>query len=35
MPFMVNRPVTGLEPDRQLRNFDAFDVAQNHVDVGT
>ena len=33
VPFMVNRPVAGLGPDRRLRNFDAFDVALNHVDV--
>ncbi|MEM7045642.1 MAG: phosphonoacetate hydrolase [Pseudomonadota bacterium] len=32
VPFMVNRPVAGLGPDRRLRNFDAFDVALNHVD---
>jgi phosphonoacetate hydrolase len=31
VPFMVNRPVTGLGADRRLRNFDAFDVALNHV----
>jgi phosphonoacetate hydrolase len=35
VPFMVNRPTVGLGPDRQLRNFDAFDVALNHVDVRT
>ena len=33
VPFMVNRPVAGLDPDRRLRNFDAFDVALNHVDA--
>jgi len=33
VPFMVNRPVVGLDPERKLRNFDAFDVALNHVDV--
>lgn len=33
VPFMVNRPVVGLDSERQLRNFDAFDVALNHVDV--
>ena len=35
VPFMVNRPTAGLGPDRQLRNFDAFDVALHHVDVRT
>ncbi len=32
VPFMVNRPVIGLAPGRKLRNFDAFDVALNHVE---
>ena len=35
VPFMVNRPVAGLGNERKLRNFDAFDVALNHVEVGT
>lgn len=35
VPFMVNRPITGLDPKRKLRNFDAFDVALNHVEMGT
>ncbi len=35
VPFMVNRPVAGLDDKRQLRNFDAFDVALNHVEVRT
>ncbi|MGI9501371.1 MAG: phosphonoacetate hydrolase [Geminicoccaceae bacterium] len=35
VPFMVNRPIVGLDPKRELRNFDAFDVALNHVEVGT
>jgi len=33
VPFMVNRPVAGLDNKRKLRNFDAFDVALNHVEV--
>ncbi|MEZ5931595.1 MAG: phosphonoacetate hydrolase [Alphaproteobacteria bacterium] len=33
VPFMTNRPVIGLDDKRQLRNFDAFDVALNHVEV--
>ncbi|MGI9438037.1 MAG: phosphonoacetate hydrolase [Geminicoccaceae bacterium] len=31
VPFMVNRPTVGLGNERKLRNFDAFDVALNHV----
>jgi phosphonoacetate hydrolase len=31
VPFLLNRPTTGLSPDRQLRNFDIIDVALNHV----
>lgn len=31
VPFCLNRPVSGLEPGRGLRNFDIFDVALNHV----
>jgi len=30
VPLLVNRPVTGVE-GRTLRNFDAFDIALNHV----
>lgn len=33
VPFMVNRPTIGLDNKRKLRNFDAFDVALNHVQV--
>ncbi len=35
VPFMVNRPIVGLDDKRRLRNFDAFDVALNHVEVRT
>jgi len=35
VPFMVNHPVAGLDDKRKLRNFDAFDVALNHVEVRT
>ena len=35
VPFMVNRPTAGLGNDRELRNFDAFDVALNHIEVRT
>jgi phosphonoacetate hydrolase len=31
VPLIVNRPLVGLEAGRQLRNFDIFDVALNHV----
>ncbi len=31
VPFVLNRQVTGLAPDRRLRNFDILDVALNHV----
>jgi phosphonoacetate hydrolase len=31
VPLIVNGPVTTLPADRQLRNFDIFDVAINHV----
>ena len=30
VPLLVNRPVAGLE-GRNLRNFDAFDIALNHI----
>ncbi|MGH1478045.1 MAG: phosphonoacetate hydrolase [Geminicoccales bacterium] len=33
VPFMVNRPTIDLDNNRKLRNFDAFDVALNHVQV--
>ncbi len=32
VPIVVNRPVSGLE-GRRLRNFDAFDIALNHVEA--
>ncbi len=32
VPLVVNRPVTGID-GRRLRNFDAFDIALNHVDA--
>ncbi len=35
VPFMVNRSIVDLGDERKLRNFDAFDVALNHVEVGT
>ncbi len=31
VPMIVNRKVAGIDPDRQLRNFDAFSVGLNHV----
>jgi phosphonoacetate hydrolase len=31
VPLYCNRPVAGIEPDRRLRNFDAFDIALNHA----
>jgi phosphonoacetate hydrolase len=31
VPLMVNRPLVGLEAGRQLRNFDIFDLALNHI----
>lgn len=31
VPLMVNRPVSGLDSSRRLRNFDIFDVALNHA----
>jgi phosphonoacetate hydrolase len=31
VPLIVNRPVEGLDAARGLRNFDAFDLALNHV----
>jgi phosphonoacetate hydrolase len=34
VPILVNQPVTGISPDRRLRNFDVFDLALNHTDPG-
>ena len=31
VPLIVNRRLEGLDPDRRWRNFDAFDLALNHV----
>jgi len=31
VPLIVNRPLDGLDTTRRLRNFDAFDLALNHV----
>jgi len=31
VPLIVTRPLSGLEPGRQLRNFDIFDVALNYA----
>jgi len=31
VPLIVNRKLPGLDPDRRLRNFDAFDLALNHA----
>ncbi len=31
VPLVVNRKITGLDPNRRLRNFDAFDLALNHA----
>ncbi len=33
VPLIVNRPLPTLEGTRQLRNFDAFDLALNHAQV--
>ena len=32
IPVVVSRPVSGIAPDRHLRNFDVFDLALNHID---
>jgi len=32
VPLIVNRRLVGIDPDRRWRNFDAFDLALNHVD---
>jgi phosphonoacetate hydrolase len=31
VPLIVNRPLDGLDATHRLRNFDAFDLALNHV----
>jgi len=31
VPLIVNRRLQGIDPDRRLRNFDAFDLALNHA----
>ena len=31
VPLIVNRPLPGLDPQRRLRNFDAFDLALNYA----
>ena len=31
VPLIVNRPLDGLDAAHRLRNFDAFDLALNHV----
>ncbi|NCZ76343.1 MAG: aldehyde dehydrogenase family protein, partial [Betaproteobacteria bacterium] len=30
-PLIVNRAISGLDPNRRWRNFDAFDLALNHA----
>jgi phosphonoacetate hydrolase len=32
VPLIFNRRLTGVAPGRRLRNFDAFDLALNHVE---
>ncbi|MDX1739426.1 MAG: phosphonoacetate hydrolase, partial [Alphaproteobacteria bacterium] len=32
VPLLVNKPVSGVAPDRRLRNFDVFDIAMNHAE---
>jgi phosphonoacetate hydrolase len=32
VPLIVNRRTSGIDPDRRWRNFDAFELALNHVD---
>ncbi len=34
VPLLLNRPTPTLDPGRSLRNFDVFDVALNHAQVG-
>jgi phosphonoacetate hydrolase len=31
VPLILNRKITGLDPQRRWRNFDAFDLALNHA----
>ncbi|HTT13762.1 MAG TPA: phosphonoacetate hydrolase [Burkholderiaceae bacterium] len=31
VPLVLNRPLRGVDTDRRLRNFDAFDLALNHA----
>lgn len=31
VPLLCNRPLEGVDADRNLRNFDAFDLALNHI----
>ena len=31
VPLIFNRPLKGIDPNRRYRNFDAFDLALNHV----
>ncbi len=31
VPLILSRAVTGIDPGRELRNFDVFDLALNHV----
>ena len=31
VPLVLNRPITGLDPQRRWRNFDAFDLALNRA----
>ena len=31
MPLIVNRRLRDIDPQRRWRNFDAFDLALNHV----
>jgi len=32
VPLLLNRPPLDIDPDRRWRNFDAFELALNHVD---
>ena len=34
VPLIVNRASPSLDPARPLRNFDIFDVALNHAEIG-
>jgi phosphonoacetate hydrolase len=31
VPLVLNRPISGLDPQRRWRNFDAFDLALNRA----